>query len=280
MSRELICSILELAPEAWPPDHYTLIGLSPDQANAAAVEARVQELSTRLRPYQLAHPDEVTDAMNRLAQALVCLTDPEARRAYDVLRVPPTHTPMPAVDVIPTPELQHPPESLAESQRAARRSIYRRLVVARRVKTAWAELSRWIEHPEKKIEQLVDAADFVRAIWSVRNCAAHPSAPAFDPPSPGFRIVALARQPDFLRQFRRMSSDKRAALATDYRAGATILDEQWATLRSVLGPRSKTFRSFRKAQRFLCGKGLELMLIAVGLAALAIAFWRQTALQP
>ena len=33
----------------------------------------------RLRRYQLAHPDAVTDAMNRLAQALVCLTDPAAK---------------------------------------------------------------------------------------------------------------------------------------------------------------------------------------------------------
>src|SRR5262245_12031578 len=37
----------------------------------------------RLRAHQLLHPDAVTEGMNRLAQALVCLTDPVARAAYD-----------------------------------------------------------------------------------------------------------------------------------------------------------------------------------------------------
>jgi hypothetical protein len=37
----------------------------------------------RLRRYQLTHAEQVTEGMNRLAQALVCLTDPVARTAYD-----------------------------------------------------------------------------------------------------------------------------------------------------------------------------------------------------
>jgi hypothetical protein len=36
-----------------------------------------------LRPYQLQHPELVTDAMNRLARAFTCLTNPEAKRVYD-----------------------------------------------------------------------------------------------------------------------------------------------------------------------------------------------------
>src|SRR3954451_23889815 len=88
MSRELICSVLGVPIEMWPPDHYTLIGLQPEQAEPARIESRVQELSARLRPFQLAHPDEVTDTLNRLAPALVCLTDPRARAAYDTSRLP------------------------------------------------------------------------------------------------------------------------------------------------------------------------------------------------
>src|SRR5262245_14666698 len=84
MSRELICAVLGVPVEPWPPDHYTLIGLSAEEVDAARVEQRVQELSARLRTYQLAHPDEVTDALNRLAQALNCLTNPAARRIYDL----------------------------------------------------------------------------------------------------------------------------------------------------------------------------------------------------
>src|SRR5262245_63467957 len=84
MSVELICSVFGLAPDQWPPaDHYTLLGLRPWEADAARIEGRVEELSALLRSYQLAHPDAVTDALNRLAKALVCLTDPTARAAYD-----------------------------------------------------------------------------------------------------------------------------------------------------------------------------------------------------
>ena len=80
MSTALICSALGLRPDQWPPDHYALLGLRPGDADAPTVEERVLDRMERLRRYQLAHPDAVTDAMNRLAQALVCLTDPAAKR--------------------------------------------------------------------------------------------------------------------------------------------------------------------------------------------------------
>lgn len=83
MSRELICSWLELPAESWPPDHYTLLGLKPEEVDVARVEQRVFERMERVRRYQLTHPEPVTEAMNRLAQALCCLSDPACKRAYD-----------------------------------------------------------------------------------------------------------------------------------------------------------------------------------------------------
>jgi hypothetical protein len=74
---------LGLPPGPWPPDHYALLGLAPGAGDPAAVEGRVLERMERLRPHQLLHPEAVTEGMNRLAQALVCLTDPAARAAYD-----------------------------------------------------------------------------------------------------------------------------------------------------------------------------------------------------
>src|SRR5436305_11233058 len=97
MSTPLICDALGVPPDRWPPDHYALLGLTGREVDAAAVEERVLERMERLRRYQLAQPDAVTDAMNRLAQALVCLTDPAAKRAYDASLRP-----------VPVPEL--PPE--------------------------------------------------------------------------------------------------------------------------------------------------------------------------
>jgi hypothetical protein len=167
-----------------------------------------------------------------------------------------------------------------DAERAARRGIYRRLVAARRVKTAWVDVSRWLDDPQKKIGELVDAADFIRAMWSVRNFTDHPSAPDFDPPRPGFRVVALSRRPDLLRQFRRMSADQRAELAADHLAGAAMLNEQNAILRNALGRRSKTRRLFIKIGRYLWSSGVELMLVAFGLVALAIALWRQMVASP
>ena len=83
MSHQLICSCLQLSPDHWPPDHYTLLGLDPQEVEPARIEHCVQERMERLRRYQLTHAEQVTEGMNRLAQALVCLTDPVARAAYD-----------------------------------------------------------------------------------------------------------------------------------------------------------------------------------------------------
>lgn len=83
MNHELICSCLRLSSTSWPPDHYTLLGLEPGEVDTRRIEQRVQERMEKLRRYQLTHPEQATEGMNRLAQALVCLTDPIAKEAYD-----------------------------------------------------------------------------------------------------------------------------------------------------------------------------------------------------
>jgi hypothetical protein len=67
----------------------------------------------KLRRYQLAHAEQVTEGMNRLAQALVCLTDPVAKKAYDAKllsrkakrRIVPTSfdVPSPSDEELPSP---------------------------------------------------------------------------------------------------------------------------------------------------------------------------------
>lgn len=83
MSHPLIFSCLQLSSDHWPPDHYTLLGLEPGEVEAGRIEQCVQERMEKLRRYQLTHAEHVTEAMNRLAQAFVCLTDPVAKKAYD-----------------------------------------------------------------------------------------------------------------------------------------------------------------------------------------------------
>src|SRR5260370_25787213 len=83
MIQEQICQILGLAAEDWPPDHYTLLGLKRGESDKQVIEERVHERMQRVRPFQLTYPDQVTEAMNRLAQAFSFLTDTGARRADD-----------------------------------------------------------------------------------------------------------------------------------------------------------------------------------------------------
>ena len=73
---EQICQILGLSAETWPPDHYTLLALSPGENDHTRIEHQVHERMERVRRYQLTHPEATTEAMNRLAQALVCLSLP------------------------------------------------------------------------------------------------------------------------------------------------------------------------------------------------------------
>jgi hypothetical protein len=66
---------LGLPPGPWPPDDRELLGLPPGPLDAAAVELRALEQMDRLRPHQLRHPELITEGMNRLAQAMIALSD-------------------------------------------------------------------------------------------------------------------------------------------------------------------------------------------------------------
>src|ERR1700676_713642 len=99
MSHEIICAWLGLPADGWPPDHYRLLGLEPGEPDVSLIEQRVHQRLDSIRRYQMMHPEQATEAMNRLAQAFVCLTEPCAKRCYDTnvlgLKVP--ESPAPAV---------------------------------------------------------------------------------------------------------------------------------------------------------------------------------------
>ncbi|TMQ34848.1 MAG: hypothetical protein E6K70_05425 [Planctomycetota bacterium] len=88
MDAELIRNWLQLPPGDWPPDHYTLLGLQAGETDTPRIEQQVYERMELARRYQLIHPEAATEAMNRLAQALVCLTDPGAKAEYDAALLP------------------------------------------------------------------------------------------------------------------------------------------------------------------------------------------------
>jgi hypothetical protein len=83
MSHDLLRSWLKITGSSWPPDHYALLGLRPGEGGTDEIEKRVLERMDLLRRYQLLHPEQVTEGMNRLAQAMNCLLDADSRKAYD-----------------------------------------------------------------------------------------------------------------------------------------------------------------------------------------------------
>jgi hypothetical protein len=80
MNQDLLCRWLAVEGKAWPPDPYTLVGVTQGECDLARIEQRVHERMAKLRGYQLSHPDEATEGMNRLAQAFVCLAEAAARQ--------------------------------------------------------------------------------------------------------------------------------------------------------------------------------------------------------
>src|SRR6516165_12035117 len=82
MNHDLICTWFGLPAGGWPPDHYRLLGLEPGESDAQRIEQRVHQRLDAVRRYQMRHPEQATEAMNRLAQAYVCLTEPASKHAY------------------------------------------------------------------------------------------------------------------------------------------------------------------------------------------------------
>lgn len=89
MNTDLLRIWLNLLPGAWPPEDRTILALANGPVTAAHIEERALAQMEKLRPYQLVDPDLVTEGMNRLAQALIALTD-EANR--------PLHASPPSID--------------------------------------------------------------------------------------------------------------------------------------------------------------------------------------
>ncbi|MEI7687800.1 MAG: hypothetical protein WCL32_22570, partial [Planctomycetota bacterium] len=75
MNADLLRGWLDLTDVAWPPDAHTLLGIKPGEGDLACIETQVQKRLAKLRCYQISHPDEATEGMNRLAQAFVHLME-------------------------------------------------------------------------------------------------------------------------------------------------------------------------------------------------------------
>lgn len=265
MSRELICSILKVPPEPWPPNHYTLLGISTSEIDPARLEARASELSALLRTYQLSYPEPVTEALNRIAQALVCLQDPRARAEYDA-QLTGNRSAASRSPVAPRRERNHADP---------RREPYRILAFGRKWLDGWMQLERWMGESRAQLHDRRDAAALMAAVGNLRELAKHQYAILFlDETTPGATVMQLVRRRRTLHSWRKLSTDQKRLLAADWSAAANAFRRESRRRRQRIPKRRQPCQTMRRWTRYYVGDGLDLAIVVLALVAVAIALVR------
>lgn len=244
----------------WPPNYYALLGLPPGAVAPAAVEAAVLDRMERLRAYQLAHPEAVTEAMNLLAQALVALSAAPSLQgagtrelrpdglnvagdetyalaeAKSVKRPAALRRDRPAL-VIPVP-----PPFVAATPRRFRERV-RRLAAVRRLLRDWDVAGGYFT--STRDHGRAERVAVLAALWRIAATADD----WLPDDGPGGAVLALARGPATLAALAELTDARRGLLADDWRAGRRVLFEQSLAARSLVGRRGRWPTARRWARR-------------------------------
>jgi hypothetical protein len=261
MDHHLLCSWLGLPADSWPPNHYVLLGLKPGELDAAAVEASVHERMAILRRYQLTHPELATEAMNRLAQAMICLTDETSRSAYaselspsvevattveseaaiSAPAVAGTNEPAtgsaqpipPAIEPESKPSPPLPPP-MAEELHAVhtRRELYFRIARTRQIQHLWGRVGRYLNSPHRRLTKPSEATELIQHTQALPVLIQSFPSRLGLAGQPGYLVLALARQQLIVPTLQTLLHSQRIALARDWEAGQKFLVEQYKLLRS------------------------------------------------
>jgi hypothetical protein len=299
MDHNLLCSWLNLPAGAWPPNHYALLGLEPGAHDAVAIEASVHERMAILRRYQLTNPDLATEAMNRLAQALICLTDETARSSYLAERFPelapakPAEPPVPSATAAetqaaaeaPTPGIAHsrpnePAPASSGSTRApfpveleavhTRRDLYFRIARTRQIRHLWSRVGKHLNNPARRLTRPSEATELIEYMQALPQLIQSFPSRLGQAGQPGYLVLALARQQLIVPTLQTLLHSQRIALARDWEAGQQFLAEQYKILRSqsrLLRRRSPRDHLVRLCRALLNNhRGL----VILGLALLAL----------
>lgn len=243
MDVSLLRSWLELPAGAdWPPDPHDLLGFPPGPVDPGEAEVRALDRMDRLRPYQLLHPELVTEGMTRLAQALIAFTEaPSPQPQYELAEELPPPSP-PAYEVVQ--ELPRTPEA----QPAGRRWVYARLSLVRRAVRAWDRLGLVLGDPDDAADTPVRVMLLLESVRTVRPLLPTLGGVMGGVGEPGGVCAALARQPLILDTFRRLLPDQRLAVAADWRRGRDALRREYAWLRRV-SAQARAHRAGRRGLR-------------------------------
>jgi hypothetical protein len=75
---------LGLPRDQQPPTYYQLLGIAPDESNAAVIDEAALRQTARIRIYQTGvHGEECTRLLNEIAEARTVLVHPVKRKEYD-----------------------------------------------------------------------------------------------------------------------------------------------------------------------------------------------------
>ncbi|QDU20430.1 hypothetical protein [Urbifossiella limnaea] len=267
MDHALLRSWLELPAGEWPPEPHVLLGNPADPADA---ETRALDRMDRLRPYQLLHPELVTEGMTRLAQALIAFSEAPPRYEF----VEPLQPARPPATFEVVEELPPPAEvlPLAEDLPAGRRWVYARLAVVRRLIRAWDRVGVVFGDPDDPADTPVRVMVLLEAVRTVRPLLPGVKGVMGGVGEPGGVCAALVRQPLILDTFRRFLPDQRVALAADWRRGRDAVRREYAWLRRV-SAQGRAHRAGRRGVRAAWRWALhtpELLLVPLLLILLVV----------
>jgi len=251
MNSELLRGWLGIEQPAWPPDAHTLLGIAPGEGDIARIEIEVQKRIATLRCHQLSYPDEATEGMNRLAQALICLTDPVARAAHDAELRSPEAAPKPLADtygMLPStanPPLPSPPEEptpaaeplalpVGDWQPRTRRELFALLAVMRRLLVAWRRLKPALADPDEPLARPAAVLALLEAVADLRPLLDHLQSLVASTGGTGTLVMEMIRQRFALPTFRTLSTEQRGALSLDWRRAEQSFTHELNRLRELV----------------------------------------------
>ena len=314
MSHDLICSWLGLPAGVWPPDHYKLLDLNPGEPDQNLIEERVHQRLDTVRRYQMTHAEEATEAMTRIAQAFVCLSEPASKRVYDVALLGPAAAPETPPDAIPVAEPVEPlvlvynptgaeaapppvrrtgepqgsetipvatvavidalPAELPPIRVEPKRQVYRSLAQARRLIELWNQAGKFLASPKRRLARTAEIDELLRVLNDVRKELETFAQVMGAPGQPGHAVLSLLELTP--PQFPGLTATQREALTQDWQAGQKLLDEKKAYLRGeAQAMRRRTVgQKLGRIVRTTIMEKPGRVLIAVAVLAVNIAVFR------
>ncbi len=275
MNGDLLCRWLGLAGKHWPVDAHTLLGVPPGETDLVRIETCVQKRMASLRCYQITHPEEATEGMNRVAQAFVTLSESAVKPAQSMNDTvvgnstqldwnsapPPVRREEPAPSVAPrrSDSTRETITSLARESPEAKaglttlQAVEERIAQTRGLARILDKVGHYFKDPKRPLAPAEerDLTAHMEALFDVME-----EYPRFvgQPGQPGYRVVALARLQMTAQMFQALDRKQRALLAKDWRVSRQLLmthrqflDERLATLKAT----SPIFRWLQAGGMFL-----------------------------